>query len=258
MTSPATTTAMHGGAPVAPLHVAMWSGPRNISTAMLRSWGNRADTFPCDEPLYAHYLQATGVDHPAREEIIRSQDVDWRKVVAYLTGPVPLDRAIFFQKHMSHHLLPNIGREWLLRLKHVFLIRDPAQMLTSLVCTMPHAALADTGLPQQVELYEHLTDRFGLAPTIVDAQDVLERPEPVLRALCDRLGVSFDPGMLHWPPGPRSTDGVWAPYWYRSVESSTGFAAPSRTPRTVPASLAPLLRQCAPLYERLYVHRLRA
>jgi Sulfotransferase domain len=258
MTTAGATTAEQVDTPAACLRVAMWSGPRNISTAMLRSWGNRADTFPCDEPLYAHYLHVTGVDHPAREEVIRSQNVDWRKVVAYLTGPVPLGRAVFFQKHMTHHLLPNIDREWLSRLKHVFLIRDPAQMLNSLVRTMPHATLADTGLAQQVELYEDLVERLGVAPTIIDAQDVLERPEAVLRALCACLGVSFDPAMLRWSPGPRSTDGVWAPYWYRAVESSTGFAPPLRTRPALPASLVPLLRQCTPFYERLYVHRLRA
>jgi hypothetical protein len=240
-----------------PLRLAMWSGPRNISTAMLRSWGNRADTYPCDEPLYAHYLEVSGVEHPGRDEVIRSQERDWRKVVAYLTGPVPEGRAIFFQKHMTHHLLPDMGRGWLGKLRHAFLIRDPAQMLASLVKTMPQAGLSDTGLRQQCELYEELAASAAGAPLVLDAQDVLERPEAMLRELCTRVGVAFDPAMLAWRAGSRATDGVWGKYWYRSVEASTGFGPPPGPPVPLPEPLRGLLGECRPYYERLHALRLR-
>jgi Sulfotransferase domain len=239
------------------LRLAMWSGPRNISTAMLRSWGNRADTYPCDEPLYAHYLSCVNRPHPGRELVIASQDTDWQRVTRWLTGPIPDGRAIFYQKHMSHHLLPDIGRAWLDRLGHAFLIREPAEMLASLVQNLPEAELADTGLPQQVELFDRVADRLGQVPPVIDARDVLEAPEPMLRALCRAVGVPFDPAMLHWRPGPRPTDGVWAQFWYRSVMRSTGFEPP-RDPSPLPGEFAGLLAQCEPLYRHLYVHRLTA
>jgi Sulfotransferase domain len=239
------------------LRLAMWSGPRNISTAMLRSWGNRPDTYPCDEPLYAHYLSHVDRPHPAREQVIASQDTDWRRVTRWLTGPIPDGRAIFYQKHMTHHLLPNIGREWLDRLSHAFLIREPAGMLASLVRSLPEAELADTGLAQQVELFDHVADRMGRAPPVIDARDVLAAPEPLLRALCRAVDVIFEPAMLHWAPGPRPTDGVWAPFWYQSVLRSTGFEAPRESPPLAP-EFAGLLARCEPLYRHLYVHRLTA
>ena len=137
------------GSSEAPRHIAMWSGPRNISTAMLRSWGNRQDTFVCDEPLYAHYLEQTGLDHPGAREVIEHHETDWRKVVRWLTGPVPEGRRLFYQKHMAHHLLPDIGREWLTDLTHCFLIREPREMLTSLIRKTTQPTLEDTRLPQQ-------------------------------------------------------------------------------------------------------------
>ncbi len=142
--------------------IAMWSGPRNISTALMRSWGNRPDTVVWDEPLYAHYLLATGADHPGAEEVIRCHESDWRKVVARLVGDVPEGKSIFYQKHMSHHLLPEIDRGWLDRVTNVFLLRPPRHMLTSLVRILPHPSLLDTGLPQQVEILTLLAnpDRY--------------------------------------------------------------------------------------------------
>lgn len=239
------------------LRLAMWSGPRNISTAMMRAWGNRPDTFVCDEPLYAHYLKATGIDHPGRDEVIAHHETDWRKVVAWLTGPIPEGKSIFYQKHMSHHLLPDIDRGWLDGLTHCFLIRDPREMLTSLVQRLPNPRLADTGLPQQVELVRQVTRWTGRTPPIVDARDVLENPRGLLILLCKAVGVEFDECMLHWPPGRRPTDGIWAKHWYDAVEKSTGFQPYRPKLEPVPAELMPLLEKCMACYEELYAQGLR-
>lgn len=239
------------------MRIAMWSGPRNISTAMMRSWGNRPDTVVCDEPLYAHYLAATGIDHPGRDEVIAHHESDWRNVVASITGPVPQGKSIYYQKHMSHHLLPQIDRTWLSRLTHGFLIRDPREMLTSLVKNLPNPTLADTGLPQQIELVSWVRQRTGRVPPIVDARDVLEHPRRMLEQLCAALGVPFDERMLHWPAGRRDTDGVWAKHWYDAVEKSTGFGPYTPKNEQISPKLQPLLQECLACYDSLHAMRIQ-
>jgi hypothetical protein len=238
------------------LRIAMWSGPRNISTALMRSWGNRPDTFVCDEPFYAHYLVQTELPHPGADEVIRHQENDWRKVADWLTGPIPESKTIFYQKHMAHHLLPDMERGWLDRVTNCFLIREPREMLTSLLHFLPQPTLADTGLPQQVEIFRHVKDRSGRIPPILDARDVLDDPRRTLRLLCDALNLPFTEAMLSWPPGPRNTDGVWAKHWYAAVEKTTTFQAYKPKNDPVPDSLRSLLAQCDELYHQLHPHRL--
>jgi hypothetical protein len=240
------------------MRIAMWSGPRNISTALLRSWGNRQDTYVTDEPLYAYYLNRTGLAHPGAEEVIASQPTDWQTVAAWLTGPIPEGRSLWYQKHMAHHLLPEVGREWLRDLTHCFLIREPEEMLTSLLHVLPEPTLADTGLPQQVELFDWVRETTGVMPPVMDSREVLENPRGQLEALCERLRVPFTDAMLHWPPGRRATDGVWAKHWYASVERSTGFEVYRRKGEVVPEPFKELLAECQRLYERLWAHRLTA
>jgi len=245
------------------LRLAMWSGPRNISTAFMRAWGNREDTVVVDEPFYAHYLQATQVDHPGREEVIAQHEADWRRVVDSLAAPLPPGIRIQYQKQMSHHLLPHMGRDWLGQVTHAFLIRDPHPMVASLGEKLAWFDLLATGLPQQVEIFEDVVASTGRIPPVLDAEDLLQRPEPLLRALCEALGVPFSGRMLWWPAGRRDTDGVWAKYWYERVEQSTGFESPSEADfageaRPLPARLAAIAAECRPLYERLRQHRLRA
>ncbi len=236
----------------------MWSGPRNISTAMLRSFGSRPDCAVSDEPLYSHYLKVTGIAHPGRDEILVHHESDWRKVAATLSGPIPDGRAIWYQKHMAHHLLPMIGRDWLDALTHGFLIREPDEMLASLVKTYADAGLADTGLPQQCEIFDRIADRRGSAPPVVLSSDVLKNPRGLLTKLCAALGIAFRAEMLAWEPGRRATDGIWAPHWYAAVEASTGFE-PWRERRVeLPAPLRRVADDCRPFYEKLYALRLRA
>ncbi len=241
------------------VRLAVWSGPRNISTAMMRSFESRSDTYVTDEPLYSHYLLATGLPHPGRDEVIAHHESDWRKVVDWLIGPVPGDKPLWYQKHMSHHLLPEIDRGeggWLDRLENCFLIREPRAMLASFAKVMPNPTLEDTGLPQQVELFELVRRRRGAAPPVVDARDVLLDPRRTLSALCDRVGIDFQESMLSWPPGRRATDGIWAEHWYAEVERSTGFAPYRPKGDDLPEQLEPLARRCAELYEILAEHRL--
>ena len=238
--------------------IAMWSGPRNISTAMLRSFGSRPDTAVSDEPLYAHYLKVTGLPHPGRDEVLAAHESDWRKVATALTGPVPGGRAIWYQKHMAHHLLPMIERGWLDRLTHAFLIREPDEMVASLLKTFPGAGLADTGLAQQCEIFDRVTERLGRAPPVVLASDVLKDPRGQLEALCDRLDIPFLPAMLTWPPGKRETDGAWARHWYAAVEASTRFEPYRRRPVELTPAQSRLVDECRPYYEKLYALRLRA
>jgi hypothetical protein len=241
-----------------PLRLAMWSGPRNVSTAFMRSWENRPDTVVVDEPFYAHYLLATGVDHPGRAEVLAHHETDWRRVVESLLAPLPPGVMVFYQKQMSHHLLPHMGREWLGSVTHAFLVRDPAPMLASLDEKLGNFELEATGLPQQVEIFDFVRRSTGRVPPVVDAADLMAAPEPMLRALCSSLGIPFSECMLSWPAGPRATDGVWAKYWYERVERSTGFepAEAAAVPQ-LRGRLAELEAQCRPLYEHLRAHRLR-
>lgn len=229
----------------------MWSGPRNISTALMRSWGNRPDTFVCDEPLYAYYLTRIEVNHPGRDEVIAAHDTDWRRVIRWLTGFVPSGATIFYQKHMAHHLLPEMDRDWLSRLTNCFLIRDPAGMLASLEAKMGLPTLRDTGLPQQLEIFRDVRRRTGSVPPVIDSADVLRDPRRTLGALCDRLGIGFTDAMLSWPAGRRETDGTWARYWYDRVEQSTGFEPYRERTVELSPSLRDLLQECRPYYEEM-------
>ena len=237
----------------------MWSGPRCRSTALMRAWESRPDTAVVDEPLYGVYLAATGLDHPGRDAILDAMPIDWRDVAGALAGPVPDGAAVWYQKHMAHHLLPEVGRGWLddPSFRHAFLIRNPAALVVSLDRVWPDPSLADTGLPQQVELFDRVRQRGGAPPAVVDADDLLRDPPGTLRALCAALDVAFDVAMLAWPPGPRDSDGVWAEHWYANVWESTGFGEPREPPPVnVPARLAPLVDAARPLYEQLAAERL--
>jgi hypothetical protein len=242
------------------IRIAMWSGPRNISTAMMRSFGNRPDTAVVDEPFYAAYLVGTGIAHPMREESIASQPTDWRRVVDTLLGPAPDGKSIFYQKHMTHHMLPSFGRDWIAKCRNAFLIRAPEEVLASYVEKREDVALEDIGFVQQREIFEREADRLGRAPPVIDARDVLSDPRATLSALCAALDIPFTDKMLHWPPGRRATDGVWAPVWYDAVERSTGFAPPKPPVpfESLRDDLKPLALAARPHYERLARFRLAA
>lgn len=240
-----------------PLRIAMWSGPRNLSTAMMRSWENRGDCSVSDEPFYAHYLAETGSDHPLKDEVIADGETDWRKVACAMVGDIPDAQPIWYQKHMCHHMLAHIDHDWLGGLAHAFLIRDPAQVVASYLRSRESVSAEEIGLPQEVRLFEEVCDRFGAAPPVIDADDFLAAPEVHLRALCTHFAIPFRERMLHWPAGPRDCDGIWAPHWYAAVWNSTGFEPPQSRGIHLEGAAARVADACQPLYEKLYRHRLR-
>lgn len=236
--------------------ICLWSGPRNVSTALMYSFAQRPDTTVIDEPLYGHYLRVTGADHPGREDVIDAMDCDGDRVMQALLDPnVARPSPVVFMKHMAHHLV-SIDREFLDRVVNVLLIRDPMDMLPSLMRQIPRATLADTGLRMQWQLLEDLCAR-GQQPVVIDSRQLLLNPASVLQQLCDRVGLPFTESMLHWPAGGNPADGVWASHWYHAVHESTGFA-PYRPKKSFPTHLLGLLAECRPWYEKLYATALRA
>ncbi|TQV72746.1 HAD family hydrolase [Exilibacterium tricleocarpae] len=200
----------------------MWSGPRNISTAMLRAWENRADTQVWDEPLYGYFLARTGLRHPLREAIMATWGTDWRPLVSRC-ATAATGYAIHYQKHMTHHLLPEVDTAWMKSVRHAFLIRNPAEVIASYVRKRDNPTLEDLGFAQQTRIFEQVFELTGREPVVLEGSDVLKNPAVMLEKLCARLDVPFDKAMLAWPPGPRPSDGPWAPHWYQAVWASTGF-----------------------------------
>ena len=237
------------------MRIAMWSGPRNLSTALMYSFGARDDCAVVDEPFYAAYLARTGLDHPMRQEILGSQSQDPETVVADLLGPAPEDKPHFYQKHMAQHMIPSIPRGWITGMTNVFLIRHPARVAASFSAKYDRPTLDDIGFVQQAELFD-LLRQAGHTPAVVDSADIRRAPERMLRALCDAIGLPFTPAMLHWPEGGHRGDGVWASHWYAAVHKSTGFAPAEADLPDLDARQADLARAAMPAYEHLSAHKL--
>lgn len=239
------------------MHLAMWSGPRNISTAMMRAFENRTDTVVMDEPFYAAYLRNTGLDHPGRELILEHQENDWRKVVDACSAPPPEGVALVYQKHMTHHMLDHYDTEWLRGMHHCFLLRSPERVLASYEKKREQPTLSDIGLAQQVELFEQISAQASVPPLVIDSADFLQQPRAFLERVCEHIGLPFSPRMLSWPSGKRDSDGVWAEHWYNQVWSSTGFKSPGETSVELPAHLQNVFEEAQPLYAQLHQHRLQ-
>lgn len=235
--------------------VSLWSGPRNVSTAMMYSFRSRADTTVWDEPLFAHYLRVTGVDQPHRDEVLAVMDADGDRVVRdTLLGPVATPVAFF--KNMAHHLV-DLDESFLDDLANVVLVRDPRHMLPSLAHGIPNPRLFETGLPAQVRLVDREL-AAGRTPIVIDTHGLLRDPEAVLRQVCARAGIEWDPAMLSWPAGPKPEDGCWAPFWYVSVHRTTGFRAPGSANAPCPPHLTALLDECLDLYDQVVEHAIAA
>ena len=233
----------------------MWSGPRNISTAMMRAWENRSDTFVTDEPFYAHYLAHSEARHPGHDEILASQSTDWQQVVQQCITIEQPGCDIHYQKHMTHHVLPHITLEWLANLKNIFLIRSPEAVVASYAKSRPDLTTADLGFTQQTRLFNAVKDLLGATPLVIDSVKLIEKPRDAMQLLCDHCGIPFDESMLNWPAGKRDSDGVWAPYWYKNVEASTGFDAPRKQSTIrLDKHQQQIVDQCQPHYESMAIH----
>ena len=239
------------------IKIAMWSGPRNISTAMMRAFENRNNTAVIDEPFYANYLHRTGIDHPGRDKILVSQSTDWNTVVKLITGPIPNECSIWYQKHMAHHVIGPGDLNWLKGLRNCFLIRHPREVISSYYRQNPIKEIRDLGFIQQVELFDIIKKMTKDTPIVVDSKDILTSPEKYLQLLCKCLEIEFSQKMLSWPPGRRDTDGIWAPFWYQNVEKSTGFITYRKKNDSVPSKYQNFLDQCISYYDYLSSFKLQ-
>ena len=238
------------------IRIAMWSGPRNISTAMMRSFENRPDTVVIDEPFYAHYLDKTGLEHPGRDKVLASQNTDWNEVATMLLGPIPEEQLVWYQKHMAQHNLEGCDLSWTRDVNNCFLIRDPEEVIHSYGKRFPIENELLLGFVQQAELFRDILDQTGIASPVLDAKDILTNPQNILEKLCAVIGIDFTKDMLSWPAGPRESDGIWAPYWYDRVEASTGFNPYRKKEIMIPENQQYLLEKCCPAYEYLFQYKL--
>ncbi len=231
--------------------IAMWSGPRNISTALMRSFGNRPDTFVTDEPLYGHFLNKTGIQHPGREEIIQSQNTDWHEVTRWLCGEIPNNKTVWYQKHMAHHLTGNMDYEWMKSLANCFLIRHPKDVIVSFGKKFKLSSSDQLGYHQQKKIYDWICQITDDSPPVIDVQEIVNNPKDSLRTLCERLNIKFYDSMLSWEPGKKDTDGVWAKYWYKNVEQSSSFMPQSQNEKDIPEKWGSIYSECIEIYEYL-------
>jgi hypothetical protein len=238
------------------MKIAMWSGPRNLSTAMMYAFAARGDCAVVDEPFYGAYLSATGLDHPMRDAVIASQSRDPVAVAQACTGQIPQEQSLFYQKHMTLHMIPEFPRGFMRQLSNVFLIRHPARVVASYAKKREGPTLADIGFQQQAELFDEVADWLGHAPLVIDSADIRNDPNKALSGLCDALCIPYTDRMLHWPIGPKPYDGVWAPHWYNAVHRSTGFEDPEAALPELPAAYQALADQALPYYDRLAAYRL--
>jgi hypothetical protein len=238
------------------MRIAMWSGPRNLSTALMYAFAARGDCAVWDEPFYAAYLAATGFPHPMAAEVIAAGESDPARVAAACLGPIPQAQSLFYQKHMTLHMIPGFDRGFLKGLTNVFLIRHPARVVASYAKKRESPTLLDIGFVQQAELFDQVAQMIGAAPPVIDSATIRENPRQALSALCLRLGIPFTERMLRWPAGPKPYDGVWAPHWYNAVHLSTGFEDPEGDLPRLPADLAALAEAALPYYEQLSRHGL--
>ena len=233
------------------IRIAMWSGPRNISTAMMRSFENRDDTSVVDEPFYAYYLSQTGLDHPGRKEVLESQSTNWDNVVNLITGDIPNNKMIWYQKHMVHHIIDDKDIEWVKYFNNLFLIRHPKEVIISYSKQSPIDGIKDLGYPQQINLFNKIKNITGDYPAIFNSKDILCNPGKSLRVMCKHLKINFSNNMLDWPKGARKTDGVWYPYWYKNVIKSSSFKPYKKSNESLPKEYNNLLEECLQCYDYL-------
>ncbi|MDH5630534.1 MAG: HAD family hydrolase [Gammaproteobacteria bacterium] len=232
-------------------NIAMWSGPRNLSTAMMYCFAQRDDCFVVDEPFYAAYLAETGIQHAMYKEVIEAGEVDPVKVANMCVKKREGERTVFYQKQMTKHMLPGFDLEWIHEVDNVFLIREPARVINSYHAKQEDPELSDIGIKEQVNIFNMVRKKTGQIPVVINSGDILKNPEKMLKALCKAIGIDFQMSMLSWQQGPKVYDGVWAPHWYKSVWQSTGFGTPYKKQVEVPQHLQGLLDEANHYYKQI-------
>ncbi len=236
--------------------IAMWSGPRNISTAMMRSFGARSDCAVSDEPFYGAYLKQSGEPQPMADEIIADMDCDWGSIATEMRGPAPDAKAVWYQKHMPHHMIDAVGISDFPDHVHAFLIREPERVIASYAVKRVQVKFDDLRYDRQLEYFKWAWEHSDTVPPVIDSSQFLTNPAGHLEALCDRLGIEWQPEMLHWPVGIRDTDGIWASHWYDKVSASTGFGPPVGALPELTGQAADLAAECRPFYDQMRTHAL--
>jgi hypothetical protein len=240
-----------------PIRIAMWSGPRNISTAMMRSFGGRSDCAVSDEPFYGAFLKTTGQRQPMADEVIASMDCDWQSVADSMRGPVPDNQPLWYQKHMPHHMVADVSIADFPEHRHAFLIRDPVRVVASYAAKRVEVTAEDLGYARQLDYVDQAARITGKPPIVLDSADIVRDPETHLRALCAALDIPWDAGMLKWEAGPRDSDGIWASHWYGRVLETTGFGGSDGTVPPLDAAAQRVADECRPFYERLSEYKIR-
>ncbi len=240
------------------VRIAMWSGPRNLSTAMMYSFASRPDCAVWDEPFYAAFLATSGIDHPMRAETLARHEADAGRVAKACAGPIPHGKTLFYQKHMAHHMMPDFPMDWVRACRNVVLLRHPARVVASYVKKRESPTMLEIGFERLCEVHDQLADLTGSPPPVFDSFDIRANPDAILRRLCGSIGIPFDPAMLSWKAGPRAEDGAWAPHWYGAVHRSTGFEPPEDSPPVLEGEAARLVERAMPFYEKLRARAIQA
>ena len=240
-----------------PIRIAMWSGPRNISTTMMRAFGNRDDTFASDEPFYGYFLKTTSTAHPMRHEVISKYQTNWDDIRDYLTGPIPKNKPIWYQKQMTQHLLPNDSIEWTDKVTNCFLIRDPKDVIVSYAKIYDKMTPELLGFPQLMKVFNYTLKTSKAKPIVINSLNILKEPRQMLKKLCESLDISFTNNMLTWEKGPKDYEGIWGKYWYKQLHLTTGFIKYEKKDKTLPNSLLKLYNECNHYYKQIKEHQIK-
>ena len=239
-----------------PKKIGMWSGPRNISTALMRSFENRSDTAVLDEPFYAYFLNETGIKHPIYKQVIQTYETSWKNISNTLTGPIPNGKSIWYQKLMTHHWVKNAPLDWLEKIHNCFLIRNPKQVIISYLKIHNNITPELIGLPQQLHIFNTVVKKTNKIPIVISSEDILENPKLMLELLCNLLDIPFSDQMLQWPKGTRDSDGIWGEYWYKNVVQTTSFKKPLNQTEKMSDRLANLLEECMSYYKQMEKYKI--
>ena len=233
------------------MRIACWSGPRNISTALMRSWSSRNDSFVSDEPFYAYYLKEQQLKHPMYKEIIKYYPNTYDDVVTSLTSEIPNDKERWYQKHMAHHLIDLNNISWIKNFENCILIRHPKDVINSYIKKNTLNHVDELGYPQQYKIMRYL-DSVGKNFIVIDSNILLNNPEKILSQWCSSMNLEFDISMLRWEKGNHPQDGIWWKHWYDNVITTTHFQKFSSNKYELNKKYKSIYDEALDYYNKLY------